>query len=275
MDKFKGYYFKCSIPEHTLALIPASHGDTASLQIITEQCSHSIKLDYLKFGDKIPRVKTNAGIFSEKGIKLDINNSELKVKGLLRFGKLTALSYDIMGPFKLLTPILQCRHRVISMYNRVDGNFSINDEKFLFNNGKGYIEGDEGTSFPSSYIWTQCFWGDVSVMLSVADVPLPGTSIKGIIGVILAKGKEYRFGTYLGAKVKYLSKDLVIIKQNDYTLSVKNLSDKGYSLFAPESGCMNRIIRENVKCRIYVDLKKKNRTLLEFISNEGSFECEM
>lgn len=275
MDKFKGYYFKCSSKEHSLAFIPASHGNTFSLQIITQQCSHNIKLDFSKFGSKTPRIKTNAGIFSEKGIKLYINSSEAKVMGLLRFGKISPLSYDIMGPFTLLAPVLQCRHRIISMYHSVDGNITVNNEIFLFKNGNGYIEGDEGTSFPSGYLWTQCFWKDVSMMLSSADVPLFGTSIRGVIGVIAAKGKEYRFATYLGAKTKFLSENSVVIKQGDYTLSVKNLSNKGHNLFAPKDSHMNRIIYENVKCRVYVDLKRKNKSLLRFISNEGSFECEM
>lgn len=275
MDKFKGYYFKCSSSEHSLALIPASHGNTASLQIITEKCSHNIKLGYLKFGDKIPQVKTNAGVFSEKGIKLNINNNEVKVKGLLSFGKTSPISYDIMGPFALLSPILQCRHRVISMYHTVNGKITVNNETYLFKDGNGYIEGDEGTSFPHSYLWMQCFWKDVSIMLSSADVPLFGTSIRGVIGIIAVKGKEYRFATYLGAKTVYLSEHSAVIKQGDYTLSIKNLSNKGHRLFAPKNSNMNRIIRENVKCRIYVDLKRKNKTLLSFISSEGSFECEI
>lgn len=275
MDKFKGYYFKCSSPEHSLALIPASHGNTASLQIITEQRSYNIKLEYLKFGDKIPRVITNAGVFSEKGIRLDINNSKIKVKGLLRFGKLTPLNYDIMGPFKLITSVLQCRHRVISMYNSVNGEISVNGHIFRFKDGKVYIEGDEGFSFPSSYIWTQCFFGSGSMMLSVADVPLFGTSIQGVIGVIAINGKEYRFATYLGAKAKYLTDNLAVIKQGDYTLSVKNLSNNGQNLFAPKEGIMNRIIRENVKCKVYVKLKRKSKTLLELVSSEGSFESEI
>ncbi len=275
MDKFKGYYFKCSSPEHTLALIPASHGNTASLQLITDNCSHNVKLDHLSFGDKPPKIKTNAGFFSEKGIRLNINTDKVKAKGLLRFGELAPLSYDIMGPFVMLAPFLQCRHRVISMLHRVDGKICINGESFVFDNGKGYIEGDEGFSFPSSYIWSQCFWKDSSMMLSIADVPLFGTYIKGIIGVITANDREHRFATYLGAKTEYLAENFAVIRQKDFTLSVENLSDKGHKLFAPKNGNMNRIIRENVKCRLYVVLKKKNEIITEFISDEGSFECEM
>ncbi|MCM1299358.1 MAG: hypothetical protein NC203_01065 [Firmicutes bacterium] len=275
MYKFKGYYFKCSSPQHTLALIPACHGIASSLQIITENSSYNVDLDFLRFGEKPSRVKTNNCIFSEKGLLLEIDTDEVKAKGLLHFGKLTSLSYDIMGPFKLLAPILQCRHRVISMYNSVNEKISVNKESFLFRNGKGYIEGDEGVSFPSSYIWAQCFWNVGSMMLSAADVPLPGFSINGIIGAIITEKKEYRFGTYLGASAKYLSRSSAVIKQGDYTLTVKNLSEKGHDLFAPNNGCMNRIICENVKSRIYVNLKRKNNTLLEFVSDEGSFESEI
>lgn len=58
-------------------------------------------------------------------------------------------------------------------------------------------------------------------MLSVADVPLGGTHITGIIGVILLDGKEYRLATYLGAKAVSIENEEVIVRQGNRTLTAK------------------------------------------------------
>lgn len=273
MDRFKGYYFKCADKEHSISFIPAKHGAKSSLQIITDKASYNTELHNVIFGAKPPQARFDSGTFSDKGIKLSLNTAEIKASGILRFGSLTPLRYDVMGPFKLMSPVLQCRHRVISMLHTVNGKIVINNESFAFNNGKGYIEGDEGVSFPKNYLWTQCFFKDGSLMLSIADVPICGLSIKGIIGVISVKGEEYRFGTYLGARLKILTDGLAQIKQGSYALTVKKLADNnGEPLYAPQNGNMSRIITEAVKCRVYFRLEYKNKTLLENTSSYGSFE---
>lgn len=274
MDKFKGYYFKCSNSEQTLALIPASHGDNASLQIITDNNSYNVKYGHILFGKKIPHVKLGNSVFSGKKIKLDVDRENVKAQGLLYFGSLTPLKYDIMGIFKTLSPILQCRHRIISMKHKVNGFVKINGERLIFNNDDGYIEGDEGTSFPEHYIWAQSFFDGGSVMLSVADVPLFGRKIKGIIAAVYAYGKEYRLATYLGARICRIGEDIAEIKQGSSALTVRRLSANSRGLYAPEQGKMNRIVKESPRCRLYCRFKKNNDILLEFVSEEGSWESE-
>lgn len=272
MDKFKGYYFKCTSENHTIAFIPAIHGKSASIQIITDKASYSTKLKHIAFGKEVPQVRTDMGVFSDSGIKLNINTEQLKAFGVLKFEKFTPLKNDIMGPFKLLSPIMQCRHRVISMHHSVNGKVYINGDIFVFINGNGYIEGDEGSSFPKSYLWAQCFWRGGSFMLSAADVPIFGTSINGVIGAFSVHGRELRIGTYLGAKPKKVTDSGAIIQQRDYTLTVKKISDNGKKLYAPRNGNMSRIIKESAQCRLYVKLEKKNKALTKFISPYGSFE---
>lgn len=274
MDKFKGYYFKCSNREQTLALIPASHGDKASLQIITDNNSYNVKYPHILFGKKIPQVKIGNSVFSGRKIRLDIDREDIKAKGILYFGSSTPLKYDIMGIFKPLSPILQCRHRVISMKHKVNGFVRINGERFVFNNDNGYIEGDEGTSFPDRYLWAQGFFDGGSVMLSIADVPLPLCKIKGIIAVVYAYGKEYRLATYLGASVHYIKEDIAEIKQRNYSLTVKRLSGESRKLHAPKQGQMNRTVKESSRCRLYCCFKKSSNILLEFVSEQGSWENE-
>lgn len=275
MDKFKGYYFKCTSENHTIAFIPAIHGKSASLQIITDKASYNAKLSHIDFGKKIPYVKTDMGVFSDKGIKLNINTEPLKAFGTLKFGEFTPLKNDIMGPFKLLSPIMQCRHRVISMCHSVNGMVNINGDILVFINGNGYIEGDEGSSFPKSYLWAQCFWSGGSFMLSAADVPIFGTSINGVIGAFSVHGKELRIATYLGAKPKEVTDSAAIIRQGDSTLTVKKVSGSGSELYAPKNGNMSRIITESVQCRLYVKLERNSKTLAEFVSPYGSFESSL
>lgn len=274
MEKFKGYYFKCSNREQTLALIPAEHGDKASLQIITDKHSYNVKYPHILFGKKIPQVKIGKNIFSGRKIRLDVDRENIKAKGILYFGSPTPLKYDIMGIFKPLSPILQCRHRVVSMKHKVNGFVRINGERFVFNNDNGYIEGDEGTSFPEHYLWVQGFFDGGSVMMSVADVPLPFGKIKGIIAALYAYGKEYRLATYLGARVSYIEEDIAEIKQGNYSLTVKRLSGKPRRLHAPKQGIMNRTVKESPRCRLYCRFKKSDNILLEFISEQGSWENE-
>lgn len=75
----------------------------------------------------------------------------------------------------------------------------INGKKYVFENAYGYWEGDCGRSFPKKYAWTHSFLEgkdgaiEGSLMLSVAEIPLAGLCFTGIIGIVLWKGKEYRF----------------------------------------------------------------------------------
>ena len=275
MKKFKGYYFKCSSNEHTLALIPASHENGASLQIITDRNSFVTDYRHILFGKTLPRVKIGESTFSERKIILNVNRQNIKAKGVIYFGTLTPLKYDIMGAFKPIAPLMQCRHSVISMKHKVNGSVIINGEKYIFKNDSGYIEGDEGRSFPKNYVWAQAFFDGGSIMMSAADVPLPGTVIRGVIAVLYAYGKEFRLATYLGAKAVFVGDGYAEIRQGKYTLTIKRLSDNSHKLLAPQKGKMNRIIRESPKCELYCRLKKNDRIIAEFISDSGSFESEI
>jgi len=152
---FKGWYFKCSASDKTIAFIPAYHRsnrrETASLQIITNEAAFNIPFDSLKYSEKPLCVNLGKCVFSEDGIKLNIKNDELTIIGELRFGCVSPIKYDIMGPFHIV-PFMQCKHSVYSMKHSVDGQIAVNGRELDFQNGQGYIEGDSGYSFPNRYI---------------------------------------------------------------------------------------------------------------------------
>ena len=276
-DYFKGWYFKCTANDKTIAFIPAYHSnnrrETASLQIIMDDAAFNIPFDSLKYSKKPLCVSIGKCIFSEEGIKLNIKNDELTIIGELRFGCVSPIKYGIMGPFRIV-PFMQCRHSVHSMRHFVNGKITVNGRQLDFKNGLGYVEGDSGHSFPNQYIWTQCCFENGSLMLSVADIPLLGFRFTGIIGVVLLDGKEYRIATYLGAKIRYIGNNIVVVSQGNYELTAKLINKNAQPLYAPENGRMNRIIHESASCTAYYKFSCKSIPLCEFTSDRASFEFE-
>lgn len=276
-EYFKGWYFKCTAENQTVAFIPSLHyhGDKkeAFLQIITDDEVFCLPFPHMRYSEKPLSVIMGKNIFSEKGIKLDIKTDDLTAQGTLRFGKPAPIRYDIMGPFKFV-PFMQCRHSVYSMSHRVDGKIMFNGKQYAFHNGAGYIEGDRGTSFPSRYIWTQCGFSDGSLMLSVADIPVFGFGFTGIIGIVILDGKEHRIATYLGAKLKHIGNNTVIVSQGDYELTAKLIKKNSHPLSAPINGKMSRTIHESASCTAYYHFSYKGTILCKFTSDLASFEFE-
>lgn len=276
-EYFKGLYFKCSSRTHTVAFIPSLHyyseKTIAYLQIITDDAAYQLPFPRIKISEKPLFIKLGKNIFSQNGIKLNIHTEKLDVQGVLKFGRLTPICYDIMGPFKY-APFMQCRHSVYSMAHWVDGKIKINGKRHEFNNGVGYIEGDCGTSFPKRYVWTQCNFENGSLMLSAADIPMFGFCFTGIICVILLNGKEYRIATYLGAKIRHVGNNSIAVSQGEYMLTAKLLKKNAHPLSAPVKGEMKRTIHESASCSAYYRFSFKNITMCEFISDRASFEFE-
>ena len=274
---FEGWYMKCQSDRHTFAVIPAIHEAEGkkgcSIQLITEENAWNVDFPVEAFHKQRGKLSIENNMFSPWGIRLCINTPQLYVKGKLTFGPNTPLRYDIMGPFALV-PFMECRHSVFSMKHRVNGTLTINDEEYVFEEGIGYWEGDRGRSFPEKYLWTQCHFPEGSIMLSVADIPLMGLRFTGIIGIVFWKGKEYRFATYLGAKVICLKNGKIRIVQGDMELEVKLLESAEKTLKAPNSGSMVRNIRESLNCRASYCFKQKGAVFFEFETGKASFEYE-
>lgn len=276
-EYFKGLYFKCMNDKQTIAFILSAHfydGKTnALLQIITDDAAFQIPFRQISFGNKPLFAKLEENIFSQDGIKINIHTKELNIQGILKFGELTAIDYDIMGPFKYV-PFMQCRHSVYSMSHRVDGNILANGKQYEFKNGVGYIEGDRGSSFPKRYVWTQCNFDNNSVMLSAADIPLFGYSFTGIICIVILDGKEHRLATYLGAKLKLIGNDSITVSQGGYELTAKLIKKNAHPLSAPVNGKMSRTIHESASCTAYYRFSFNNIILCEFKTDRASFEFE-
>ena len=274
---FKGWYFKCSTEDKTIAFIPAYHYSngkkSASLQIITDDKAFNIPFEKLEYCEKPLYVKIGDCVFSHEGIILNFKDHGLTLEGEICFEQLTPIRYDIMGPFKFV-PFMQCRHRVYSMSHTINGEILVNNQSFKFKKGMGYIEGDCGRSFPKKYIWTQCCSRNNSLMLSVADIPFLGFHFTGIIGVVLLNGKEYRIATYLCSKIKQIGENAVTVKQGGFEFTAKLLKKQAQPLAAPTNGNMCRTIHESTSCKAYYRFSHKDIVLCEFTTDRASFEFE-
>lgn len=282
---FEGWYFKVSNGTQTLAFIPSYHVAvggklTAFLQIITGEKSWQIQIA----PELLPRM------FSGRGCRVALH-APVKLRARLKFGPLTPLSYDIMGPFRYV-PFMQCRHGVFSLLHRVDGTVVIDGERFEFRDGIGYIEGDRGISFPKKYLWTQYNDHGACVMIAAATIPFLFRGFTGCLGVVYVHGRQYRLATYLGARVVCAGPSYVELRQGKYTLTARMLDEGAAAqlndqpakqpanggaqgLYAPECGQMTRVIHENIACRVHYRFLEKERVIYECVGQNASFESDI
>lgn len=276
-DYFCGWYLKCQNETQTIAAIPAYHitngKKTCSVQIITDDHSWNIAFPYNEFQMSDFGVDIVRNHFGREGITLNLHTPGLTATGALSFGSLTPIKYDIMGPFKYVS-FMECRHSVFSMKHSVKGRLEINGIRYEFENGVGYMEGERGYSFPKEYVWTQCCFPEGSIMLSVAAIPFWGFHFTGVISAIHYQGKEYRIGTYFGARAVFIHDGEVVVKQGRKQLTVKRLENKGHPLAAPVGGNMSRTIHETAACRAYFHYQENGKTIFEFEADNASFEYE-
>ena len=275
---FYGYYYKCQSDTQTIALIAATHGEgrsrTCSQQVITENGAWTAEFPKKEYYQKGSLIKIGKNRFSRRGILVDVETEELSISGKLQFGPITPLKYDIMGPFALI-PFMECRHMVGSMEHLVNGKLTVNGEEFVFENAKGYWEGDTGRSFPKEYLWTQTFLPEGgSLMLSVADIPFPGFRFTGVIGFILWEGKEYRLATYLGARAEEICDGGAMIRQGDLCLKVRLIEASGKALRAPVSGNMVRTIHESATCKAAYEFWIGETQAFSIVTEQATFEYE-
>ena len=274
---FYGWYFRCQSETDTIAVIPAVHisgeKSSSSIQILTERGVWNMEfpISEFKLSRKQMKMQIEKNCFSEKGIRLDIERAGIKIKGRLDFGPFAKPAFDIMGPFCRI-PGMECRHSVYSMEHSVNGTIQIQGKDIRFSDARGYMEGDSGTSFPDKYIWTQHFLPGGSIMIAAASIPLAGMHFTGCVGFLYRNKKEYRFATYLGASVKRMGENELLIRQGRYRLHVKFQKSGGNILHAPDNGKMIRTVREDVACQAEYTLTYGKHTLLHVTTDKAAAE---
>ncbi len=293
---FEGWYFKQvdQSATHTISFIPSvsfSKGKSmAFLQVIyqngTELVADVCTYDIAKFKTENDtfRVMIDKNCFTEEALEISFKGQKLAIEGKINFSAFTRLDYsffnpNIMGALSYY-PFLPCNHGVISMNHQLSGTLNINGAIVSFDNGKGYLEKDWGSSFPENYIWIHCNHfnsAGASLFFSIADIPVLFTSVKGFICNLLINNKQYRFATYTGAKINLKTTDdkvEIVLQNRRYLLSIVAFSSDSKDLLAPQNGEMTRTIKESLKGNVTVKLKDKKteRTIFKDASNHVSIE---
>jgi hypothetical protein len=176
-------------------------------------------------------------------------------------------------------PFMETKHGVVSMNHTVNGHFEIEGKLLDFTNGKGYIEKDWGTSFPSSWIWMQSNHFKEhkrSFMFSLAKIRYLGFRFTGFLGVLWNEGEIIRFGTYTGAKIRYLEItpthvkfEIRMKKQIIEVFASKNIDETGSTrtakMMTPEEGEMSAKCMETISSTIELTLYKIIKGKKEFV----------
>jgi hypothetical protein len=157
------------------------------------------------------------------------------------------------------------------MDHDLEGKLILNGELQNFNSGRGYIEKDWGSSFPSSYVWMQSnnFKQDgVSFSGSIAKIPWIGHWFRGFIIGLLVNDRLYRFTTYTGAQLNYLEIiDNYVnfeVEDKNYMLIAKAVRKESAIIYGPYNNEMVPKVTESLNSAVYVTLKNKKNNKVIF-----------
>lgn len=284
---FEGWYYKIidKRTENVFAIIPGVSLDRgkrephAFIQVLD---AHKGKVNYLryefsafKFNENKFEIEIAGNYFSDKEIRLNIDNKDLRVRGHLLFKNIvsypkTILRPGIMGPYAFV-PFMECYHGIVNIHHSIFGQLDILGNKVDFDNGYGYIEKDWGRSFPEAWIWLQSNHfntDDVSLMFSTAKIPWLGRYFTGFLSFIRIKEKMYLFATYTMAKIirlNYLENRLkIVIEDRKLRLEIEAVHSGGGVLKAPKNGLMEREVLESITALVRVKLtNRKGNTIYE------------
>jgi tocopherol cyclase len=296
-EYFEGWYFKMvSIDGSSiLSVIPGislsadGNEQHAFIQIINgntaETSYYSFPIEEFSFSKKEFAIKISKNYFSNDSILLNISQKEDTVTGIVKMhntvkyksGRL--FNPGIMGWYRFV-PFMECYHGVVSLTHTLSGNIFINNESHSFNNGRGYIEKDYGSSMPSEWIWMQSNnFTDTSssLMLSIANIPWLGKSFTGFLGFFYHKNEIYHFATYRSTKLnlKIIDNDelLINIKNRKETIILNVISNNTGLLMAPVEGSMDRRIPESIDATIKITmLNKEGETIYQDSTNIAGLE---
>lgn len=272
---FEGWYFKhvSSNMENVWSFIPglalSNEGRQAFIQVLNGRTgeSHVYEYDVEEFSASSRELNVNIGQsqFTTKGISLDLKNKDRKISGNLSYASVeqypsSLLNPGIMGWYSFV-PFMECKHGIVSMQHILTGGLYIDDNFIDFDNGKGYIEKDWGSSFPESWVWLHCNTFNTSqssFTFSVAKIPWLGSYFIGFISFLKLEDRFINFSTWSKArieKLEYVENRLNIrIVNKNYRLEIEALNNQAGPLKAPKLGSMQRIIKETVDASITLRL---------------------
>lgn len=287
---FEGWYIKVVDPteQYALAFIPgiSMESDGAGHSFIQVLNGKKCTAEYYKFNqqDFSPAndqfaVNVVDNYFSQRRINLNLPDiqGELHFSNHFAWPKMLGAP-GIMGWYSFV-PFMQCYHGIVSMNHQIKGSLNIDGKTIDFDAGKGYIEKDWGSSFPSSWIWMQSnhFETDrqISLMFSLANIPWLGSYFNGFIAGFLLDDKLYKFATYSGAKVKgQLDNDKISLSLSDkkHHLEIIAHQGPGGELVSPVPGKMAGKVNESLQATIAVSFYENDKLLYQGTGRNAGLE---
>lgn len=282
---FEGWYFKMvdESLENILIIIPGAFKDKeeqhshAFVQIMDGTNNRSGYVEYaledFDYSDSTFDISVGSNHFSRHRMRLDIESPDYNLCGELSFHNTMPWPSNIFSPGAMgwyaFLPFMQCYHEVLSMDHRISGQLQINGNTVDFDRGRGYMEKNWGSAFPSDWVWMQSnHFMDLpgtSLTLSIARVPILGRSIVGCLCGFFFQDKLLRFTTYNGAQVRHLVIDPqhveVALACNGYTLEVNSPRTSGALLRASNGKEMVSNVVESITPGLEVRLHKNNQLL--------------
>jgi tocopherol cyclase len=278
---FEGWYFKLvdELKKSVFAVIPAVYYDEnernshASIQVFdgmkNTHLFHRYPLSEFKYESDRFLVSIGPNRFSSTAIELDVQSTGRRINGELSFGPLKPwpvkwLSPGAMGYYGLL-PFMQCYHAVLSFDHRLTGSLAVDGNEIGFDNGRGYIEKDWGSGFPSAYAWIQCNHFQrpgTSLMVSVANIPWLKSSFRGFIIGFLHDSRLYRFTSYTAAELEKFEineqRVNVVVSDRNYCLEISAVRKDGVYLWGPDEKGFGSRMRETLDTDVSLRFTQKD-----------------
>ncbi len=281
---FEGWFYKfvtadCS---RCISIIPGiatgeNRGEAISFIQLNQNRRNSLWQSYplssFKYSPCYDEFLVGGNSFSNKHIRLEGLIGKTAISGKIHFSRPTPFPQSIyapsvMGPFSYLSN-MQCSYDILSFSHSLTGYLSIDGEIIDFTGGKGYIEKNNGSSFPDSWIWIHgnSFMDNPSASFTFATATLPigSYSAKGVVCCLHNKGNLINNSTYNLAMVKSVKITGPIINAcvsspyYDFHIKVKQSTTN--KLYSPKLGNMDNYVCESLdsvlRLKIYDKVNKK------------------
>lgn len=298
---FEGWYYKfVTADNRSLAVIPGvslhkeKEKSTAFIQIIDGSDASTeyfrFPMEELFFSSKPFVVSIGDNQFTLDRVEL---GDRIPLSGQMKLidhghYNVTLSRPGIMGWYRYM-PFMECYHGVVSTGHGLSGRLDWKGESIDFKQGKGYIEKDWGTSFPSSYVWMQTngfSHEKTSFMLSLARIPWFGSWFRGFLGFLVLEGRTITFSTYTGAdlQVEHIENNRLSLAvygkggggnhslRKGEILKVSASRSAAGELMAPVTGAMDRRISESIDGRINVEFVRDGKTIFQEESSSSGLE---
>ena len=289
---FEGWYYKLidAGQEHRYAVIPGiflsndpqqHHAFIQVLNGITGQVVyHRYPANEFWAARDAFDIRIGPNHFTGQSIDLDLNADGQKLSGHAQFEgvipwPVTLTSPGIMGWYGWI-PFMECYHGVLGLDHALRGQFQVDGQQIDWTGGRGYIEKDWGSAFPSAWVWMQSNHFSApgsSLTASVAIIPWLGSSFRGMIAGLWHARRLYRFATYTGAKVEHLEIEddhvLWVVCDRAHRLEINAARANGGLLAGPSKVDMGVRVAETLQGTIQVRLSKREVTSKPLFQDTG------